>query len=407
MDKALAADKAVSHKLSRWLSLVVGVVLTLAVLYIFKDTLVRLVLQLAESDDYSWGLLFPLVAAYIVYKKWPQVRTLFGRPAWPGLLIMAGGLLLYVAAELAAELYTTRLAFNVVLAGMVFLLGGWKLLRLLAFPLLLLVLMIPLPQLITQKLTLPLQLISSRLAADMFYILGVPVFLQGNVIDLGTQQLQIVEACSGLRYVLGIVALGLTYCYFYQRRPWKVAVLLLSLIPVAILLNALRLVFIGFFPILKEGLWHTLFGWSIFVMFFDIIVGINWLINRLSPEPPPPAAASPKAAAEDAPLRPLKPLTPYLLAGVALVVAAAPLVHRATLAPPVPLLQSLNNFPMEVGPWRGRMVPVDPEMVKLTQSHAHLNAEYVNPGHARSPCGWPIMKPRKKPGASSTPPKAA
>ena len=86
--------------------------------------------------------------------------------------------------------------------------------------------MIPLPELVTNKLTLPLQLISSQLATGFLQLIGIPVFRQGNIIDMGVRQMQIVDACSGLRYILALLALGVIFCYFYQRKPWKIIILL-------------------------------------------------------------------------------------------------------------------------------------------------------------------------------------
>ncbi len=131
---------------------------------------------------------------------------------------LAVALCLNIIGELAADLYFPRVSFVISLFGLVVLVGGWGLARLLIFPLLLLFLMIPLPDLITKALTIPLQLISSQLASRMLRLIGIPVLRQGNIIDLGVRQMQIVDACSGLRYILALLALGVIFCYFYQRK---------------------------------------------------------------------------------------------------------------------------------------------------------------------------------------------
>jgi exosortase D (VPLPA-CTERM-specific) len=397
---AAKAEKGSSYSLLAWST---GAALSCGLLYIYWPVLSRLLVSLAESDDYSYGLLFPLVSGYIIYLKWPLIRQTAPRPSWLGLLIMAGGLFLYVVAELAAELFTTRVSFVVVLAGLVCLVGGVRLLRLLAFPLLLLFLMLPLPELITNKLTLPLQLVSSHLAAGFLGLLGVPVFQQGNIIDLGVRQLQIVKACSGLRYILPLLALGLIFGYFYQRRLWKVAVLLVSLVPLAIIANALRVTAMALYPAMLEGFWHGFSGWLIFLSCLGALAGLNWTLNYFWPSPsgsqPLPATSSEAVSSQQSAvskgdisqpgpvplLSPAEPqrikLTPYLLGGLALVVVALPLTHRAASAPPVPLKQGFEGFPLQLGPWQGRITPVDPEMVKLTRSHAHLSADFFNPDH--------------------------
>jgi exosortase D (VPLPA-CTERM-specific) len=383
--------------------LLAAVSLVLAVLWLYWATLAGLLSSLAKSDDYSYGLLLPVVAAYIVYLKWPQIRRRAWRPSWLGLLVMAAGLGLYVAGELAAELYTTRFSFVVTLAGVVMLLGGYPLARLLAFPLLLLVLMIPLPELVTYKLTLPLQLLSSRLAADFLQVAGIPVFRQGNIIDLGVRQMQVVDACSGMRYILALLALGIIFCYFFQRRPWKAAILLLALIPAAIFANALRVAGMGIFPALLTGFWHSFSGWLIFLVSLSILASLNWGLNRLSPPAPGPKTNLPPPGPP--PEGPPQFHWPKVLAALALVILSVPLMQRAAQAPNVPLRQSLDLFPMEMAGWQGRHAYVDPEEVAATRSHAHLNAEYAKPDLGRVSLWIAYYETQKKAGGFVHSPK--
>jgi len=352
--------------------------LTAAVLWFYWPVLTKLIAQLADSDDYSYGLLLPLVSAYIVYLKLPDIRKSLWSPSFFGLLFIVIGLGLYILGELAADLYMPRFSFVVVLGGLFFLRGGWRLVRLLLFPLFLLVLMIPLPGLVSKQLTLPLQLISSRLATAFLQLVGIPAFRQGNVIDLGVRQMQIVEACSGLRYILALFALGVIFCYFYQRRPWKILLLLAALIPTAIVANAFRVMGMGFFPALQvEGFWHAFSGWLIFIFCLGILGLLNWVLNKIQaeppieitrPSPPPPARTRPVIVGS------------YLLAALVVVLIGGPLAMRAAEAPPIKLRQTFANFPMELGPWRGQHVPMDLEMVKATKCDAYLNAEFTNPG---------------------------
>lgn len=363
------------------LPLITAAALAVAVLWLYWPVLARLVTELADSEDYSYGLLIPLVSGYLVYLRWPQIRGGQWRPSWLGLGVMGLGMFFYLVGELAAELYTIRFSFVVVLTGIVWLHGGYALVRLLAFPLLLLFLTLPLPELITYKLTLPLQLISSSLAAWFLRIGGVPVLQQGNIIDLGVRQLQIVAACSGLRYILALVALGVIYCYFYQRRPWKVAVLMVALIPAAIFANALRVAGMGVFPVFQVGFWHTFSGWLIFLFCFGILICFNWLLNRLRPGAPPAIKIDAPAATEAPPTRPKFSPAIFQVAGLALVLLAIPVLHRAAQAPPVPLKQSFDRFPMQIGTWQGQHAYMDPKMIAATRSHAHLNANFTNPDH--------------------------
>ena len=355
-----------------------GLSLTIAVLWLYWPVLSRLILNIAESEDYSYGLLLPLVSAYVVYLKWPLLRRQAWQQSWLGLLIIASGLSLLIVGELAAELYTTRFSFVVVLTGLCWLLGSWELVRLLSFPLILLLLMLPLPELVTNKLTLPLQLISSAVAAWILQALGVPVLRQGNIIDLGVLQLQVVAACSGLRYILPLLALGMIYCYFFQRRAWKSMVLLLAVIPAAIMVNALRVVAMALVPALLHGFWHVFSGWLIFLLCYAFLGLINRTLNGLWRDITP--APSKNAVQEGPPLNPRrKGLSYYLLGALVLVLLAIPIMHHVGVAPSVPLRQSFDNFPLRLGPWEGKHSFVDPAEVELTRSQAHLNADYQNP----------------------------
>lgn len=353
-------------------------VLALAVLWFYWPVLAKLFGDLAENEDYSFGLLLPLVSGYIVYLKLPQIRSYLWRPSWLGLLFLVAGFGLYLVGELAADFYLPRLSLVMVVTGLISLMGGWGLVRLLLFPLFLLFLMVPLPEFANKQLTLPLQLISSRLATAMLQMVGIPAFCQGNVIDLGVRQMQVVQACSGLRYILALFALGVIFCYFSQRRLWKILLLLMVLIPSAIVANALRVMAMGIFPALQlPGFWHAFSGWIIFVFCLGILSLINWILNKI--QPPSALPPEPFAPPDPAPRRALA-IASYLVLAVVLVGLGGPIATRVGRAPAVELRQSFDNFPLELGPWHGQLVYIDPEMVKATQSDAHLNAEFSHPG---------------------------
>jgi len=389
-----------------YLRMIVIISIVSILITIYFPIIQKLIHYLISNDDYSYGLLIPLVSAYIIYLKWPQLKKVQLRPSWWGMLVLAGGLGLAIIGELAADLYIPRLSFVISLGGILLLLGGWSFLRLLLFPLLLLILMIPLPELVTNKLTLPLQLVSSRLATFFLQILGIPVHRQGNIIDLGVRQMQVVDACSGLRYILALLALGVIFCYFYQRRPWKIIILLLILIPATIVANALRVAGMGLYPALLEGFWHLFSGWLIFVFCFLILAMVNYLLNLWRPpsakEMPVEAAAVPAEGHEAT-----APAGLWLKAAIAagVMIMFIPVAQRAASAPPYPLKQGLENFPMTIGPWQGRHVYIDPEMVAATKSSAHLNAEYIHPGEGTVGLWIAYYETQKKAGAFVHSPK--
>ena len=391
------------NRMPIWLIPVTMAVLAIAVLWFYWPVLANLFIGLATSEDYSYGLLLPLVCGYLIYLKWPQIRSLLWNPSPLGLLFIAAGFSLYIVGELGAEFYVPRLSFLVVVTGLVFLMGGWQLVRLLLFPLFLLVIMVPLPEFVMKRLTLPLQLISSGLATAMLQVVGIPAFRQGNVIDLGVRQMQVVEACSGLRYILSLLALGVIFCYFFQRRLWKIVLLLIVLIPSAIVANALRVMGMGIWPALQQpGFWHAFSGWLIFVFCMAILGLINWIFNKIqplapiTPDPVAPPAPGPRSALA---------IESYLVLAVVLVCLAGPLATQLAQVPAVELRQSFDRFPMELGPWHGQLVYIDPEMVKATRSDAHLNADFKHPGQPSVSLWIAYYETQKKAGGSVHSPK--
>ena len=344
-------------------SLILGISLVIALLWAYWPVLTSLAAKLSTDEDQSFALLLPFVSGYIVYLKWPQIRGGPWRPAWMGVVVLALGLFLYNVGEASTDLYTPRLSFVVSLSGVFFIFGGWRMVRLLGFPLLLLALMVPLPDFVIRQITLPLQLISSRLATEMLQFVGIPAVRQGNIIDLGVRQLQIVAACSGLRYILSLMAMGIIYCYFYQRRLWKVAILLLSLIPAAIIANALRVAAMGIYPALLEGFWHGFSGWLIFVFCLGFLFLVNWVLSYRQPKiereagPEAPSAEIMASGAKPSYLR-------HIIVALCIVLAAGYFAQTVGNIAPVPLRQSFDNFPSHLGSGRESVIMLPPKCLK-------------------------------------------
>jgi len=236
--------------------------------------------------------------------------------------------------------------------------------------------MIPLPSLIVQQLTFKLQLISSQLAAVFLWGLGIPLLIKGNVIDLGVRQLQVVDACSGLRYILSLFSLGTIYCYFYQRRLWKIAILLVSLIPASLIANSLRIALMGIFPSLQEGFLHAFSGWLIFIFCFAFLAMLNWVLNKLWPLALLTAQNAAKTKIKEDQTKVNKSYTPYLLAALSLVLVFGHIAKKVSQAQPVPLLQSFDKFPLQIGTWQGHRSYLDPAMVKVVGTDDYFEATY-------------------------------
>lgn len=243
----------------------------------------RLVRQWSTDDDMSHGFFVPLVAGYIVWQKREQLLSLAPAPSWWGAALVIYAALQSYLANLGAELFLARTAFVLSLIGAVLFLGGWSYLRALAFPLFLLFLMVPIPAIIYNQITLPLQFLASRLAETALAVMGIPVLREGNILELPSQSLSVVEACSGIRSLLSLSFLSLVYGYFFDQRIWMRVVLLAATVPIAIAANAGRVTATGLLsevkPELAEGFFHTASGWVIFMVALAILVAFHQLAN--------------------------------------------------------------------------------------------------------------------------------
>jgi exosortase len=250
----------------------------------YLPILIALAVQWNSDGDMGHGFFVPIVAAFIVWQRREEILAIQPEPNWWGLaLVVWGGLQLWLGT-LAAELFVSRTSFVVTLIGAVWLLGGNRILLKLAFPLFLCFFMIPIPAVIYNSITFPLQLLASRLAEHALSFLSVPVLREGNVLVLPNQELSVVEACSGIRSLLSLTFLSLVYGYFFETRVWLRVVLFLSTVPIAIVANASRVTLTGVMsqvkPELAEGVFHSASGWVIFMVALIILVCLHRAIVR-------------------------------------------------------------------------------------------------------------------------------
>lgn len=252
----------------------------------YAPVLRALLTQWYDDPDMGHGFFVPALAAYIAWQIRDQIADKAPVPNWWGLVIMAwAGFQLYIAT-LGAELFLARTSLVISIIGAVLLLGGTQYLRIFAFPLFLLFFMVPIPAVIYNQITFPLQLLASRVAENAITLTGIPVIREGNVLELAEQKLNVVEACSGIRSLLTLTFLSLVYGYFAERRVWVRVVLFLATIPIAIIANAGRVTVTGiianFKPELAEGLFHEAQGWVIFMVAFAILAVFHQMIIRIA-----------------------------------------------------------------------------------------------------------------------------
>jgi len=257
-----------------------GVLLGLA----YGPVLYRLAKQWMDDPDMGHGLFVPLVAGYIVWQRREQLLAIPVVANWWGLALVLWGAIQLMVATLGAELFLARTAFWISLVGSILLLFGSRMLRALVFPLLLLAFMIPIPAIIFNQITLPLQFLASGIAELALGLLGVPVFREGNILELPSQRLSVVEACSGIRSLLSLSFLALVYGYFFDPKAWMRWILLAVSVPIAILVNAMRVTLTGvigeYSRKLADGVFHAIEGWVMFILALTILIIVHRFVAR-------------------------------------------------------------------------------------------------------------------------------
>jgi len=246
----------------------------------------HLVRQCYYDPDMGHAFFVPIISGFIVWQRREELAALKTQPDWRGLILVVWGGAQLLVATLGTELFTARIALIITLVGLVWTLGGLLTLKKLAFPLFLLLFMIPIPQLLYNTLTFKLQIQASRLAEDALTLLSVPVTREGNVLELPNQKLSVVEACSGIRSLLSLSFLSLVYGYFFEKRNWVRITLFFATIPLAIIANASRVTITGLMTQVKtelaEGFFHEAQGWVIFMVGLGLLIILHSLINRAS-----------------------------------------------------------------------------------------------------------------------------
>src|ERR1700687_4673331 len=256
----------------------------------YFPVLKHLVEQWSNDENVSHGFFVPVVALYIAWQRRDSVLAIERKPAWWGLAIMAWGALQGYVGVLGAELFLQRTSFLITLVGLLLVVGGTQLVRVLAFPLLLLPFMIPIPAVLYNQITFPLQLFASQVAELSLGLMGIPVLRDGNILELASQKLSVVEACSGIRSLLSLCFLSLVYAYFFDKRVWMRWVLFAATIPIAILAHSGRVTITGVLseinPELARGFFHSLEGWIIFLIALVMLGALHLLINRFTRKSP-------------------------------------------------------------------------------------------------------------------------
>jgi len=358
--------------------------------YIFFDSLfdeVKGIVPYWGREEYSHGYMLPLVAAFFV---WQRSTLLYLTPfpgSWLGIVLAMLGFVFYITGELATVYTVIQYGLLIFIGGILLSFLGLKAFRIILPAYLLLFFVIPLPPFIYNGLSSWLQLISSQFGVSVIRWFGITVFLEGNVIDLGNYQLQVVEACNGLRYLFPLSALGFIAAVLFKGAFWKKVVLFMSTLPITVLMNSFRIGVIGILVNyggagMAEGFIHDFEGWVVFMACAALLVLEMWFLAKLGRNPlplrdafaiegPDPVPPSAEIVYRRLPL-PFYGVLSILLA-MLLIAQLLPQREEVVLDRPEFLF-----FPRDIGDWHGRTDRLEKIYLDSLKLDDYLLADYVN-----------------------------
>jgi len=269
--------------------LATAAIVAVAFLLLYLHVVVKLVHDWATDDNYSHGFFIVPLAAYLAWERRDRLAALERRPSNVGLAVVIASLGVMVAGTIGAELFLTRISMIGVCGGAVLFLAGRQHFRVLLFPLLFLLLMVPIPAIVFTRIALPLQLLASRFGTTVMSAAGVPVLREGNVLVLSNTTLEVAEACSGIRSLISLLTLGIVLGYFTDRRSWARVTIALMTIPIAIVTNGLRVAGTGiaaryYGAAAAEGFFHSFSGWLLFIAALGLLTAVQRGIGTLQLE---------------------------------------------------------------------------------------------------------------------------
>lgn len=323
-----------------------------------------------DSADFSYCYLVPFLFIYLVYSNRQSLKALQIRSSISGFVVLFLSGLLFLAGKLGSIETLAYIAIWGSIIGSALLLLGTEIMKALTFPFLILAFIVPLPPFLNRLFTFKLKLISSSLSVKMMQMGGLSVFREGNVIDLGITQLQVVDACSGLRYVYPLLLMGLVFAYLFHKKWWERAIIIAAAVPVSVFSNALRIAITGYLtlkvsPQAAEGFFHGFSGWLIFMVSFVFLAILSWLLKIAKTRLLKQVPVRTEKERADVPLFTLKNIKPsYLWLAAALFLGFWGLHSAFASTQMKPERKTFESFPTTIGDWRGEKSYIRPEILE-------------------------------------------
>jgi exosortase D (VPLPA-CTERM-specific) len=387
-------DKVTQNRLTRTSVIYTGLLVCIALLVclvVFSESLLELVHRWSAQEEYSHGFLIPVIVAWLLWTRRDAIVASIGRPSWMGPVLILLAAVMHIVGKLSALFMLSQLGFIVAVIGVTLGLGGYSLLKVTFVPIIFLIFAIPLPYFIDAMLSFRLQLISSQLGVFFIRMFQIPVYLEGNVIDLGVYKLQVVEACSGLRYLYPLMSLGFLVAYFFQAPLWQRALVFLSTIPITIVMNSFRIGLVGVLvnywgPQDADGALHMFEGWIIFIACAGVLVTEMYLLARFGSgkgffevfRPPVVVASLPHG--QGSPSLSRAPLVSCILLICAVGLGGYFVSARHEIFPERSLFA---GFPTTLGEWRGKPSTLDASTEQFLGLTDYILSDYAKKdGHA-------------------------
>ena len=389
-------------------------ILTLLIFF-FYDALAYMANLWESQEEYGHGFLIPVLAVFFIWQQKDRLERIEFQGSWKGLAIVVPGLLLCFMGELATLYVLIQYAFVIVIIGLAYSYSGSKGFRYIGIPLFILFFMIPLPNFLYQGLSAQLQLISTQIGVAVIRLMDISVFVEGNVIDLGTYKLQVVEACSGLRYLFPLMTLGFIAAYIFKQAFWKKAVVFLSTIPITILMNSFRIGVIGIMVEywgqgMAEGFLHDFEGWVVFMSCMGLLIIEMMILVKIGSDKDTLANAFgiefPDPAPDDANVQYRKIPKPFIASIVIIILVSSFAFAIPEKAEIEPVRKEFVEFPVELGAWKGRAEILEQVYIDALKFSDYVMYYYEREGDKGSVNFYSAYYASQKKGASAHSPRS-
>ncbi len=362
-------------------------VILAAISYASLDSLIRMEDMWATREEYGYAYIIPFITGYFIWQNKIQLQQVEYKLSWVGGLFLVLGCFLILLGVLSATHSITQYGYIFSVVSTAFFFMGWKAFKIILGPMLLLFLVVPLPNFIFNNLSADLQLISSQIGVAVIRAFGISVYLEGNVIDLGKFQLQVVEACSGLRYLFPLISLSIIAAFLYQAALWKRTVIVLSSIPITVLMNSFRIGVIGILVEYggieqAEGFLHDFEGWLVFMACVGLLLIEMWLLvsfgknkQKLSEVF---AVELPEILPSDTVYKERGFSWHYIIPTLFVLIAGGYIGTLNERAEIIPERVDFSGYPLTLGGWSGRRDTIEKKYLDELKLNDYIIADYRN-----------------------------